>query len=171
MLRRFLPDQYVRSIFEINPESLKEKGIKGVITDLDNTLVAWNEAHATPMVLSWFNRMEEEGIDVTIISNNKKARVELFSQPLNKPYIHKARKPLKRAFVKAAKDMGLPRKEIVVIGDQLLTDIFGGNRAGFQTILVVPIVETDEKITQFNRKIERYILNRLKRKGLIKWEV
>jgi len=66
--------------------------------------------------------------------------------------------------------MNLSRDEIVVIGDQVLTDVLGGNRAGFSTILVVPIVETDDKITRFNRKIERRILNKLKKQGLIEWE-
>ncbi|MBM7541703.1 YqeG family HAD IIIA-type phosphatase [Amphibacillus cookii] len=170
MLKRFLPDQHVKSIFEITPEHLKDKGIKGVITDLDNTLVAWNEAHATPMVLNWFKRMEESNIDVIIISNNNKNRVEIFSEPLKRPFVYKAKKPLKKAFIKAAKQMNLNRSEVAVIGDQLMTDIFGGNRAGLHTILVVPIVSTDDKATKFNRQIERRILNRFKRKGWISWE-
>ncbi|SEO33077.1 hypothetical protein SAMN04488134_106103 [Amphibacillus marinus] len=170
MLKRFLPDQYVRSIFEITPEHLKDKGVKGVITDLDNTLVAWNQAHATPMVLDWFKRMEEGGIEVTIISNNKKDRVALFSEPLNRPFVYRAKKPLKKAFIKATRAMGLKRSEVVVIGDQLMTDVFGGNRGGFHTILVVPIVATDDKATKFNRQLERRILNYFKRKGLIEWD-
>jgi len=170
LLKLFLPDQYVKSIFEIRPEELKANGIKGVITDLDNTLVAWDVAHATEEVHKWFKEMEDHGIAVTIISNNNRERVELFSQPLNRPFVYLAKKPLKRAFIKAAQAMNLSRDEIVVIGDQVLTDVLGGNRAGFSTILVVPIVETDDKITRFNRKIERRILNKLKKQGLIEWE-
>lgn len=170
MLKLFLPDQQVKSVFEIRPEWLKEKGIRGVITDLDNTLVAWNEAHPTDKVYDWFKQMEQSEIDVMIISNNNKDRVELFAKPLKRPYVYKAKKPFKRAFLKAAEKMGFKRTEIVVIGDQLLTDVLGGNRSGFQTILVVPIVSTDDKITKFNRSIERFILNKLERRGLIKWE-
>lgn len=170
MLKLFLPDQQVKSIFEIKPEQLREKGIKGVITDLDNTLVAWNEAYPNDQVYNWFKQMEQSGIEVMILSNNNKNRVELFSKPLKRPYVYKANKPLKRSFIKAAEKMNIKRSEIVVIGDQLLTDVLGGNRSGFQTILVVPIVDTDDKITKFNRSIERFILNKLEKRGLIKWE-
>lgn len=171
MLKKFLPDHYVKSVFEIKPEKLKEKGIKGVITDLDNTLVAWNQPHATDEVFQWFKQMEENDIEVTIISNNNKNRVELFSKPLSRPYVYQAKKPLKRAFIKATNKMGFERHEVAVIGDQLLTDVLGGNRAGLRTILVVPIVDSDDKITYFNRKIERKILNKFEKQGLIKWEV
>ncbi len=170
MLNRFLPNEHVKSIFEIKPEVLKERGIKGVITDLDNTLVAWDVKEATPEVIDWFEQMKENDIKVTILSNNTLERVKAFSDPLDTPYVYSARKPLRRAFNRVAKEMGLDRSEIVVIGDQLLTDVLGGNSAGFYTILVVPIVETDAKITQFNRKIERMILNYFRSKGKISWE-
>ncbi|MFD2046135.1 YqeG family HAD IIIA-type phosphatase [Ornithinibacillus salinisoli] len=170
MLKRFLPNEHVKSIFEINPEALKEKGIKGVITDLDNTLVAWDVREATPEVKDWFKQMKDQGIKVTIVSNNKEERVKFFSEPLETPYVFSARKPLRKAFKVAAKEMGLQRDEMVVIGDQLLTDVLGGNSAGFHTILVVPIVKTDEKITRINRSIERRILNYFRNKGKITWE-
>ncbi|MUK87057.1 YqeG family HAD IIIA-type phosphatase [Ornithinibacillus sp. L9] len=170
MLKRFLPNEHVKSIFEIQPNELKDKGIKGIITDLDNTLVAWDVREATPEVVNWFKQMKDHGIKVTIISNNKEERVKFFSEPLNAPYVFSARKPLRRAFKVAAKEMGLEREEIVVIGDQLLTDVLGGNSAGLHTILVVPIVQTDEKITRINRTIERRILNYFRKKGKITWE-
>lgn len=103
MLSRFLPNKYVKSIFDIQPESLKEKGIKGIITDLDNTLVAWDVEHATPEVIEWFNLMKEHDIKITIISNNNVDRVKVFSEPLDTPFIYSARKPLKRAFKKVQK--------------------------------------------------------------------
>ncbi|MCZ0702326.1 HAD superfamily phosphatase (TIGR01668 family) [Natronobacillus azotifigens] len=170
MLKKFLPNQHVKSISEISPSDLKKQGMKGIITDLDNTLVAWNEPDATPDIIDWFKIMEENDIKVTIISNNKESRVRIFSEPLKAPFVHSARKPLKRAFIRAAKEMGLKREEIVVIGDQVLTDVFGGNRAGFHTILVVPIIKTDDKITKFNRKMERRILDKMKKKGWVTWE-
>lgn len=170
MLKKFLPNQHVKSISEISPSDLKKQGMKGIITDLDNTLVAWNEPDATPDIIDWFKVMEENDIKVTIISNNKESRVRIFSEPLKAPFVHSARKPLKRAFIRAAKEMGLKREEIVVIGDQVLTDVFGGNRAGFHTILVVPIIKTDDKITKFNRKMERRILDKMKKKGWVTWE-
>lgn len=170
MLKRFLPNEHVKSIFEIKPSDLQDKGIKGVITDLDNTLVAWDVKNASPEVVEWFRLMKDYGIKVTIISNNKEERVKMFSEPLGTPFVFSARKPLTRAFKTAAQQMELKKEEIVVIGDQLLTDVLGGNSAGFYTILVVPIVQTDEKITQFNRRIERKIMNYFRKKGMISWE-
>jgi len=170
LLKKFLPNKHVKTIFDISPKQLKKQGIKGIITDLDNTLVAWDVADATPEVIEWFKMMEDEGISIMIISNNKLERVRIFSEPLGTPYVFSAKKPLRRAFKKAAQEMGLKREEIVVIGDQLMTDVLGGNLAGFYTILVLPIVQTDAKITKINRKIERRILNYFRKKGKITWE-
>src|SRR5699024_9701978 len=173
LLKNFLPNEHVKTIFDIKPEQLKEQGIKGIITDLDNTLVPWDVVDATPGVIEWFKRMEDQGISIMIISNNKMERVKIFSEQLGTteviswnnlsetlatPYVFNAKKPLRRAFKRAANQMDLKKNEIVVIGDQLLTDVLGGNLAGFYTILVVPIVQTDAKITKINRTIERRIL-------------
>lgn len=170
MLSVFLPNEYVKSVYDININTLKENGIKGIITDLDNTLVPWDQADATSEVINWFNLLKENDIKVTIISNNNELRVKTFAEPLKVPSLFDARKPLRRAFNKGAKQMGLKHKEVAVVGDQLLTDILGGNRAGFYTILVVPIVQTDAKITKINRTIERRLLNFFKKKGKISWE-
>jgi HAD superfamily phosphatase (TIGR01668 family) len=170
MLKLFLPSEHVKSIFEIQPEALKKKGIKGIITDLDNTLVEWDRPTATPQLIQWFDNMRDHGILVTIVSNNNENRVKSFSDPLHIPFIFQARKPMRRAFKRALNEMGIKREEAVVIGDQLLTDVLGGNRGGFHTILVVPVAQTDGFMTKFNRKIERRILAFLKRKGMIEWE-
>ncbi|MFD1038553.1 YqeG family HAD IIIA-type phosphatase [Virgibacillus byunsanensis] len=170
MIKKFLPNEHVKSIFDIHPAILRQKGIKGIITDLDNTLVAWDVKDATPEIIQWFKLMNEHGIKVTIISNNKLERVKIFSEPLDTPFVYSARKPLSQAFKTVAKNMKLKKEEIVVIGDQILTDVLGGNIAGFHTILVVPIVQTDGKITRINRKIERRILSYMRKKGKISWE-
>lgn len=170
MLKHFLPDQHVKSIFDIQPESLKEKGIKGIITDLDNTLVEWDRPSATPKLIEWFDNMRKHEILVTIVSNNIEKRVKAFSDPLQIPFIFQARKPMGRAFNKALKEMGLNKEETVVIGDQLLTDVLGGNRSGFHTILVVPVAQTDGFVTRFNRKVERRILNWFRKQGKLNWE-
>lgn len=170
MLKLFLPSQHVKTIFEITPEKLKEQGIKGVITDLDNTLVEWDRPLATPLLIEWFDKMREHGILVTIVSNNNEQRVKSFADPLHIPFIFQARKPMGKAFRRAIKQMGIKREETVVIGDQLLTDVLGGNRNGFHTVLVVPVAQTDGFITKFNRRIERRILAFFRRKGMIDWE-
>ncbi|EIT85249.1 HAD-superfamily hydrolase [Fictibacillus macauensis ZFHKF-1] len=170
MLKKFLPDQHVESIFQITPEMLKERNVKGIITDLDNTLVAWDSPGATPELMEWFQSFQEQGIIITIVSNNTEKRVSSFSTPVKIPFIYSARKPMTRAFKRALSDMKLAKDEVVVIGDQLLTDVFGGNRMGLHTIMVVPVASTDGLWTRVNRKIERVILGRLKRKGLLHWE-
>ncbi|WLR44017.1 YqeG family HAD IIIA-type phosphatase [Bacillus carboniphilus] len=170
MLNLFLPKQFEKSIFDIDPKQLKEKGIKGIITDLDNTLVEWDRPLATPELTKWFQSVKDEGIEITIVSNNKETRVKQFSEPLNISFIYKARKPLGIAFRKALRNMKLNKQEVVVIGDQVLTDVLGGNRNGFHTILVIPVASTDGFFTRMNRLIERKILESFKRKGLLKWE-
>lgn len=169
MLNLFLPNKHVNSIFEINPTQLEEKGIKGIITDLDNTLVPWNVRDANQEVIDWFEQMTNHDMKTIIISNNNEERVSIFSKPLNIPYVYSARKPLRSSFKRAANQFHLNNDEIAVIGDQLLTDVLGGNLGGFYTILVTPIVETDAKITKFNRAIERKILNYFQKKGKITW--
>ncbi|KAB7670112.1 YqeG family HAD IIIA-type phosphatase [Bacillus sp. B1-b2] len=170
MFNQFLPDQFVKSILEISPASLKEKGIKGIITDLDNTLVEWDRPLATPEIIEWFAEMQRHDIKVTIVSNNNEDRVGAFSTPLQIPFIFAARKPLVRAFKKAIFQMEIKKEEAVVIGDQLLTDVLGGNRGGFHTILVVPVAQTDGFMTRINRKIERRILNWFRKNGKLTWE-
>ncbi|MGM9925504.1 MAG: YqeG family HAD IIIA-type phosphatase [Bacillus sp. (in: firmicutes)] len=170
MLKLFLPSEHVKSIFEISPQSLIDKGIKGIITDLDNTLVEWDRPSATPKLIEWFNDMQAHGILVTIVSNNNEKRVRAFSDPLKIPFIYRARKPMGKAFKKAIANMGIKKEEAVVIGDQLLTDVLGGNRSGFYTILVVPVAQSDGFFTKFNRQVERRILSRFEKNGMIQWE-
>lgn len=146
---------------------LIKQGIKGVITDLDNTLVAWDVADPTGEIVEWISTLQEAGIQVTIISNNNEERVRVFSEPIKVPFEAAARKPSTKAFHRARKRMQLDPREVAVVGDQLLTDVLGGNRGGFYTILVVPIVQTDAKITRFNRAIERRILHYFYKKGYL----
>ncbi|MBI0576424.1 YqeG family HAD IIIA-type phosphatase [Neobacillus cucumis] len=170
MLKQFLPDEHVKSILDINPNELKKRGIKGIITDLDNTLVEWDRPNATPQLISWFDEMKKHNILVTIVSNNNEDRVKAFSDPLRIPFIFRARKPMGPAFQKAISQMGIKKEETVVIGDQLLTDVLGGNRSGLYTILVVPVAQTDGFFTKFNRFAERRIMNWFRKRGLIQWE-
>ena len=170
MLKKFLPNEFYHSVLDISPAHLKEMGIKGIITDLDNTLVEWDRPNATPNLIKWFTNMKNHNILVTIVSNNQENRVKAFADPLGIPFIFRAKKPLRKAFIKAADRMKVKKEETVVIGDQLLTDVLGGNRSGFYTILVVPVAQSDGFMTRFNRMIERRIMASFKRKGLLQWE-
>ncbi|WP_206529473.1 YqeG family HAD IIIA-type phosphatase [Brevibacillus sp. SYP-B805] len=166
---KLMPNEFVESIHHIDPEELKKRKIRGVITDLDNTLVEWNRPDATPEVVEWFRRLRQAGIQVTVVSNNNRERVHRFCEPLEARFIWAARKPLGQAFMRAVRDMNVPIEETVVVGDQLFTDILGGNLLGFHTILVVPVAQTDGILTRFNRLLERIALYWMRRKGMISW--
>ena len=170
MYKNFLPSEFVKSVFDISPERLKEKGMRGIITDLDNTLVEWDRPDATPKLVGWLKGMKDAGIQVTIVSNNNELRVKSFADPLGIPFIYKARKPMGKAFRKALHIMDVKRDEVVVIGDQLLTDVVGGNRIKLHTILVVPVAKSDGFFTRFNRMVERRIFKALNKKGYVTWE-
>ena len=170
MLKQFLPNEHVKSILDISPKELKDRGVKGIITDLDNTLVEWDRPSATPQLIKWFDEIKKHDILVTIVSNNNEVRVKAFSDPLKVPFIFRARKPMGPAFHRAIAQMGIKKEETVVIGDQLLTDVLGGNRSGFHTILVVPVAQSDGFWTKFNRFAERRILNWFRKKGMLQWE-
>jgi len=170
VLKQFLPNEHVKSILDISPKELKDRGVKGIITDLDNTLVEWDRPSATPQLIKWFDEIKKHDILVTIVSNNNEVRVKAFSDPLKVPFIFRARKPMGPAFHRAIAQMGIKKEETVVIGDQLLTDVLGGNRSGFHTILVVPVAQSDGFWTKFNRFAERRILNWFRKKGMLQWE-
>lgn len=170
MLKLFAPDLYVQSIYHIDLKALKKAGVTSIITDLDNTLVEADSKEYTPKLVKWLDDLQEMGFKVVIVSNNSKTRVSEFADPLTVPYIHQAKKPTKISFNKALKLLNSTVKETVVIGDQLLTDVFGGNRLGLYTILVVPISKKESFGTKINRSIERIILPWLKKRGMITWE-
>ncbi|WCK53522.1 YqeG family HAD IIIA-type phosphatase [Aneurinibacillus sp. Ricciae_BoGa-3] len=169
-LSLLVPDLHVESVYEIDLHELKARGIKGIITDLDNTLIEWNRPDATPKLVQWMREVEELGFSVVIVSNNKQTRVSKVAEPLGVPYIHQARKPTLAAFREATRRMNLSVAETVVIGDQLFTDVLGGRRMGFYTILVVPVAASDGIFTRINRMLERVALGWLRRRGMIPWE-
>ncbi|MFC5651802.1 YqeG family HAD IIIA-type phosphatase [Paenibacillus solisilvae] len=167
MFERLLPHMRVNTIYNIDLHTLKQQGVRGIITDLDNTLVGAREALATPELVKWLDDVRDLGFKVVIVSNNNQTRVSKFAEPLNIPFVHAARKPANRAFHKALGLLNLPAEQTAVIGDQMMTDVLGGRRMGLFTILVSPIAPSDEGVmTRFNRMIERVALSRLRKKGL-----
>lgn len=166
----FMPNAYVQSIHQIDLAQLSKSGVKGIITDLDNTLVGWDVKTPTKEIQEWFKKANDLGLTITIVSNNNEKRVSGFSKDLDVDFIFKARKPMGRAFKKAIQHMNIKPEETIVIGDQMLTDVLGGNNNGLYTIMVVPVKKTDGFLTRLNRIIERRLLNYFKRKGYITWE-
>jgi HAD superfamily phosphatase (TIGR01668 family) len=154
----------VTTIYDIDLNALRASGFRGIITDLDNTLVGAKDPQATPELLEWLKRVKEAGFKVVIVSNNRHARVSAFAEPLGIPFIHRAKKPTSASFRKAMQLLQTSAKQTVVIGDQMLTDVLGGNRMGLYTVLVKPISLQDEGFfTKVNRRIERLALTMMKK--------
>lgn len=170
MYNFLLPNEFISSVFDLTPEYLKSIGISGIITDLDNTLVEWDRAEATEQLAEWITWLQDEGIKVIIASNNNEERVRIFAEPLGIPYIYRAKKPLGKAYYNAMLELKLRRTEVAMIGDQLLTDVFGAKRQKLYTFLVRPVAESDGLVTKFNRFVERRVFNDLKRKGIETWK-
>lgn len=163
MLKILYPDMYVNSLMEIPLEKLEILGKKAFILDLDNTVTEWNSNNIKEEIAEWFSLIKREGFKACILSNNREERVVAVAENLGIPYIHRAQKPRKGAFFRAADLMGVSGKQTVVIGDQVFTDVLGGNRAGLFTILVVPIAKREFLGTKISRIMEKLVLRRIKK--------
>lgn len=165
-----MPKEFVRSVLDLTPEKLQNLGIKGIITDLDNTLVEWDRAQATPELEIWLQSMQDAGIQIIIASNNNEERVKQFADPLGLSYLYRAKKPLLGAFKQALKQLKLKPQEVMMLGDQMMTDMMGANRMKLHTILVKPVANSDGLVTKFNRAIEKRVYKYLDKKGIPTWE-
>lgn len=154
VLKLFVPHYYIESFQTLSIEYLKKHHIKVLFCDIDNTLVAHDEASANEEVIAFLQKVKQANIEVIFISNNVKERVYRFAEDFDIQAYAFARKPLKMTYKKIMRDTGYRKGEIAVLGDQLLTDILGGNRMGYFTILTSPVVKKDLTCTKFNRKIE-----------------
>ncbi len=161
MLEKFRPNETAESLSQIDLESLRQKGIKGIICDIDNTLLLYKEAEPKSKEKEWIDRAKEEGFSVILLSNALPRRAASLSQILDIPAKAQAIKPSRKGFRKALKILDLSAKEVAVIGDQLCTDILGGNRMGMYTILVAPLGTKEFISTKFMRILERWIKKHL----------
>lgn len=165
MLAFLRPSAYVPSLDSIDPQDLLRQNIKGLIIDLDNTMTPWNDLEVGPKVADWFKRLAEFGVRSCVVSNNDEQRVAVVANALGIPFIHKASKPKRRSFYRAMQIMNTARENTAVIGDQLFTDVLGGNRLGLYTILVVPISDREWIGTKFMRFLERVVFWSLEHLG------
>ena len=124
MFDRFFPDQYVASTYVIDFEKLYEEGVRGLIFDIDNTLVP-HGAPADERAKALFARLKAIGFRCCLISNNQKPRVEMFNKDIQVDYVYNAHKPSTRNYLRAMEIMGTDRRSSVFIGDQLFTDVWG----------------------------------------------
>ena len=155
----FYPKSYFKNITEINADFFQEKHIKAVLLDIDNTLIDKNN-NMVKGLEDWIENVKKRNIKFCILSNtNNKKKAKKIANLLDIPYIYFAKKPLKFGFKRAKKILKInDSKEIAVIGDQVLTDVFGANRCSMYSILVEPLKQNDIWITKINRVIERRIL-------------
>ncbi|WP_346698030.1 YqeG family HAD IIIA-type phosphatase [Catenibacillus scindens] len=158
MLERFYPDCICPSTYDINFEELYEKGVRGLIFDIDNTLVP-HGAPADKRAKALFKRLSDLGFACCLLSNNGRHRVEMFNKDIHVHYIYKAGKPSVANYKKAMELMGTRPETTVFIGDQLFTDIYGAKRAGIPNILVRPIHPKEEIQIVLKRYLEKIVLH------------
>lgn len=165
-LLKYIPDHYYKSVFEIDFLNIYKEGIKVLFIDIDNTLAPYDVSYPKEETITLLNNLKEIGFKIILISNNYYKRVFQFSKDLNIPFVHYATKPLKRGFKKGLKLLNYKNKEeVCLIGDQIFTDVLGGNKMGFKTILVTPLKsKTDVWTTKLNRKREKHLLRKISKK-------
>ncbi len=157
MFKNFFPDEYLESTYEIPFDDLYKEGYRGIIFDIDNTLVP-HGAPADKRAKDLFEHLKELGFDCCLLSNNQEPRVKMFNQDVNVHYIFDAHKPSVQNYQKAMELMGTDLKTTLFVGDQLFTDVWGAKRTGIRNILVKPIHPKEEIQIVLKRKLEKIVL-------------
>ena len=158
MLERFFPDERYPSAYDVPYEQLYEEGIRGLIFDIDNTLVPHGFPADEKAVLL-FARLRRIGFACCLLSNNNRKRVSPFAKAVRARYISLAMKPFRGGYLKAVDRMGTDIGNTVFIGDQLFTDVWGAKRLGMRNILVDPIDPREEIQIVFKRRLEQVVLD------------
>lgn len=156
----FYPEKIYNRITDINPEVFVEYGIKALALDVDNTLSTHHGMEPLSGVTQWLRSVINMGIKVILVSNSTEERLNPFSQKLGIDCISLSLKPLPRGLIKARKALGVKKKEIIMIGDQIFTDILGANLYGIRSFLVMPAKQEDKFGFKFRRKREKRIIER-----------
>ena len=168
MLKKLIPDYYYNSIYDIPLEELYNKGIRLILTDMDNTLISYNETDPNEELFEFKKKVLALGFEFILVSNSRKNRVDHFAKLYDIPYVKFSLKPLKRGIKKAIKKVSknkYNKNQVILLGDQLMTDILGAKRCKIEACLIEPIDKSsDIKSTRMNRNLERFFLKRLKKK-------
>ena len=158
----FAPDIRCRSITDIPLDSLAERGIRGLLFDLDNTITEWHKDEVPEPTRQWLHDLTAQGFSACIVSNNREQRVKKVAGILGLPYLYSAAKPRRKSYRKAAAILKLTPQQLAMVGDQLFTDVLGGNRAGLTTIFVDYIHPREHwGATHIFRPLERWLWRRL----------
>lgn len=158
LLSCFYPDEYLDSTYIIDFDALYRAGYRGVIFDIDNTLVP-HGAPADERAKELFRHLKEIGFDCCLLSNNQLPRIELFNQDIHVKFIENAHKPSVKNYRKAMQMMGTDTENTLFVGDQLFTDVYGARRTGIHSILVKPIHPKEEIQIVLKRYLERIVLH------------
>ena len=157
MFKTFYPDEYVASTYVLDFEKMYQEGCRGLVFDIDNTLVP-HGAPADERACALFAHLKELGFSCCLLSNNKEPRVKMFNDGVQVQYIFKAGKPKCFGYEKAMERMGTDRSNTLFVGDQIFTDVCGANLAGIRTILVKPIHPKEEIQIVLKRRLEAIVL-------------
>ncbi len=157
MLQKFYPDEYLDSTYVIDFDALYRKGYRGVIFDIDNTLVP-HGAPADERAKALFSYLKQLGFSCCLLSNNQRPRVEMFNKEIQVNFIEDAHKPSVKSYEKAMQMMGTRKSNTLFVGDQLFTDVFGARRTGIYSILVKPIHPKEEIQIVLKRYLEKIVL-------------
>ena len=157
MFERFFPDAYMDSTYVIDFEKLYKEGIRGVIFDIDNTLVP-HGAPADERAIRLFARLRSIGLDYCLISNHQLPRVKPFADAVQAKFVEDAHKPSRKNYLKAMKLMHVDLDSCIFVGDQIFTDVYGAKRCGMRTILVKPLHPKEEIQIVLKRYLEKIVL-------------
>ena len=159
-MRYFLmPDEVLKSVYDIDVHRLWGQGFRFMLLDLDNTLLPWNTYFVRGELKEWFKKVRAVGFTCVIVSNNSHVRIAPVASELDVPFVENAGKPFRSSIARAMNLIGAPREQTLMVGDQLITDILAGKSAKLYTILVSPISEKEHKGTKINRLVERMLLD------------
>jgi len=165
---RWCPDEVVSSVTDIDPTTLVQQGIRAVLLDLDNTLVPWQRMDVPEVIRHWVEAMKQTGLRLCLVSNTRRRRrLEMISKELGIAYVPKAFKPRRYGLRQALEQLGTAPQQAVMIGDQIFTDVWGGNRMGMRTILVLPMARREFIGTKVSRLLERILLWAYRRAGVL----
>lgn len=169
MKHPLLPDYDFDTYKGVTPELIKSLGKTCILCDIDNTLVPYDIPEPTEDVCNWINNMKLNGIDIVLVSNNEKERVERFNAPLGLPYLYKSKKPLASAVKKGTALAGKTKMDAVMLGDQLLTDVLTARVSGIPALWVPSIKKVETIFFRFKSAIEKpFIKHYYKKKGIKK---
>lgn len=156
-MQLFKPQYRFQNVMQIKPEDIKNSGAKAVLIDADNTLAFHDSQQPYPGVTGWIKDIIAAGIPMIIISNNSAERVRPFAESLGLPFIEKSAKPLPKGFRRACARLGVSPRETAVIGDQIFTDVVGGNLIGAKVFLTEPLGPETDGFIKFKRHLEKLV--------------